>query len=124
MATDFATLVARVEILEEQPFISAQQVIVAGGALTIPHGLGARPFSVAMDAVCITSDLEFQVGDYVYNLNGVQVNLNGMTAITADAANIYARFGSAAPSLPNKSTGAGANITPARWNVIFRASKR
>lgn len=124
LATDYAALAARVSILEQLPFISGQQVITAGGALTIPHGLGVRPLSVVMDGVCVTADLGYSPGDYFYDINGAQVNLNGMTAITADAVNIYVRFGSTAPSLPNKSTGAGASITAARWGVIFRASKR
>lgn len=124
LATDYAALAARVSILEQLPFISGQQVITAGGALTIPHGLGVRPFSVVMDAVCVTADLGYSVGDYLYDMNGVQVSLNGMTSITADATNIYVRFGSTAPSLPNKGTGAGVSITPARWSAIFRASKR
>ena len=124
LATDFAALVARVEILEQQPFISDPQVIVVGGALTMPHGLGVKPLAVVMDGVCITADLGYSPGDYVYDMNGAQVNLNGMASLTADATNIYVRFGSATPSLPNKGTGAGANITAARWNVIFRASAR
>lgn len=117
-------LEARVTELEQPPFISSPYPITAGGPLTIPHGLGVKPLSVVMDGVCITAELGFSVDDFLYDLNGTQVNLNGMTAITADATNIYVRFGTSAPSLPNESTGSGASITPARWRVIFRASKR
>lgn len=104
-------------------FTSTAQVITIGGPLTIAHGLGVRPTSVSMDLANTVADAGFSPGDYLYDCNSVNVNSSGTAALTADATNIYVRFGSSLQSVPNKGTGVATNITAARWNAFLRAKR-
>lgn len=108
-------------------FTSADQVITAGGALTLPHGLSSAPFDWFVELVCQSAELNYSPGDVVkinphlqtYNTAG-----RGMT-IVADATNLNVRFGNDPNTfiLLDKSTGnAGAVASGnAKWKARFKA---
>lgn len=108
-------------------FESANQTITSGGALTLAHGLGAEPKIIQMVLECTSAELGFSVGDKYFINNADSSNnagTNGQgTATTADATNIYVRFGNNSTSFggPRKDTGAPSSFTNANWELIVRA---
>ena len=104
-------------------FTSSNQIITAGGALTIAHGLGVAPNNIQIFMVCQTAEFNYSAGDVVVWGISAAPNNCGIS-LTVDATNLLIRFGSQANTLPllNKSTGASANTTNSNWKVRFVAS--
>lgn len=101
-------------------FISPQQTMTTAGLLTLAHGLGVAPKLIEFDAVCVTADLNYSVGD-VIKLSPVTDSSRGPQAYK-DATNIYVRFGTTAVGAPaNKTTGVSTNMTAANWRLIVKA---
>lgn len=88
----------------------------SGNSLT--HGLGEKPKLVLILIRCITADLGYSVGDEI--LVDSRATGQGVSA-TADNTTIYARIGSNALEVTNKSTGNVGTVTTARWVVVVRA---
>jgi hypothetical protein len=106
---------------------SSQQTITTGGLLTLSHGLGGIPSSVAFTLVCITPEFGFSAGQHVDVANidttsstGTVFSIGWVAARTSSE--ILVRFGSsAALVLINLSNGGIAFATPANWRLIVRA---
>lgn len=105
---------------------TGQQAITAGGALTLPHGLGVQPSVVQLWLHCTSADGGYANGDEI-NMSGADVNDSATSghgaANVPDATNLNIRFGSAATTFStiNKGSGATANLTNANWRAIWRA---
>lgn len=122
-----ATTLAAVKTALKIPVIyeSPQQTITPSGNLTIPHGLGVKPISVTMRAICTTADIGYSIGDTNYGPFSISSSGNDSNSVTidADTTNIYVYYGSQ-PNLLlmlNKSSRAGANATSTSWRTIFVA---
>ena len=107
-------------------FVSAQQTITAGGALTLAHGLGAQPKLYAAFLQCTTAELGYSIGDEVAINPGVSLSnttLDRGLSIVPDATNINVRFGSQAASIGiiRKDTGGSTPATNASWRLVVRA---
>lgn len=98
---------------------SSQQAITLGSMTTLAHSLGVIPKVVHAYLVCTTTEQGYSVGDTVHI--GYTTGTDRGILLALDATYVYAWFGSASTVLPNKSTGAGFNITPANWRFIVRA---
>ncbi len=87
--------------------------------VTQAHGLGAHPTQVDAYLECITAELNYSVGDRV-RFSGSTVVGNGTSVIglTSDATNLYLTTGSAAPYIPNKTTGAETQISASKWKYV------
>ena len=105
-------------------YVSAEQVITAGGLLTIAHGLGAEPKDVKFFLVCKTAELGYSVGDKLpwgdNQVTGSTARDGGLQS-KVDATNIYVRYGSSQSLLMNWSTGSYATFTNAYWRLIVKA---
>ena len=107
-------------------FESAEQTITAAGGLTIPHGLGVKPFMVQCELICKVAALGYSVGDIVI-VQDAQASSSAADAyglsLVYDSTNINIRMASGAGVfiVINKTTGAGANITATDWKLIVKA---
>lgn len=108
-------------------FISPEQTITAGGALTIAHGLGVKPRLIDYYLVCKTATSGFSVGDEVFSSLDFEQASAGVTTFgfqcMRDATNLAIRFGSAGIFLLNPSTGAFIPTTTvaANFRIVFEA---
>lgn len=102
-----------------------------GGILLVAHGLASTPNKVECYLVCTVNDIGYVVGDVVNAMGLVKRGSGGEqrqgVSIGANATSVWAVFtntGAAVGSyqLPNKSTFAGAAITPGSWNVKLYAA--
>lgn len=108
-------------------YTSANQTITAAGALTLAHGLGAKPTLVSASLVCVIAELGYAVGDEVMinsALNDDGSNRRGLSLVP-DATTISVRYGSGASSVVltiiRADTGDRAPITSANWRLVVRA---
>ncbi|WP_053068088.1 phage tail protein [Vogesella sp. EB] len=131
LASDLVALTARVSTLESnqrltKEYVSTEQVITAGGLLTLAHGLGVEPKLVTGQLVCKTADNGYAVGAVIEmpltNLNSTAANAYGCNA-RKDATNVYIRYGANAALWPavNGTTGAYATLTSSSWRLVVRA---
>lgn len=129
LATDYAALAALVgagpKLTKE--YVSPPQAIVAGGLITLSHGLGAIPKSVALEYVCVTASEGFSPGDVVdfSNVTYIHTSANALGfGVTKTASQLLIRVGANGPAFfLNKSTGvqsALANIAP-NFRLVARA---
>lgn len=108
---------------------SGDQTITAGGLLTLAHGLGTKPLSVALKLKCTTTEHNYAVGDEIDIAAGYTISATasrGASVYTASsdaATNLYVRYGSDANTFNvyNKTTGTIANITNSSWRLIVKA---
>lgn len=105
---------------------SPEQTITLGGLLTLDHGLGVIPKLVNEVVVCKVAEGGYSVGDVVPS--ALQLAYTDAAAVVSDTATltntqILVRIQNVSGyyRLPNKSTGAVFNITPANWRLIVRA---
>lgn len=107
--------------LQERKYNSGNQVIVAGGLLTLAHGLGVVPDKIEVNLVNVVADQGYAIGDITPCL--MDTTNNRGHALTKDATNIYIRFASAVKTYPIiiKNTGAGNQITNVNWRVTVKA---
>jgi hypothetical protein len=108
-------------------YTSPNQTITSGGALTLAHGLGVRPFITDFYLECVTAEAGYSIGDIVKaNLDSSTTggNTHGLS-VTLDATNINLRYGSAANIVfgtqLRKDNGAHAQFTNANWRLIVEA---
>lgn len=129
LATDYATLAALVgtgpKLTKE--YVSPPQAIVAGGLITLSHGLGAIPKSVALEYVCVTASEGYSVGEVIdfSNVTYIHTSANALGFnITKAATQLLIRVGANGPAFfLNKATGtqtALASIAP-NFQLVARA---
>ncbi len=108
----------------QKEFLSSGQTVTPAGALTIAHGLGAKPKIMHYLLVCLTAEFGYDIGDEVdLAVQFPPSNSNYGVSIVADATNINARFGAATFVflLLHKTTGLAVNIHPANWAFVVGA---
>lgn len=112
--------------LKVAKFTSTQQTITSAGSLTLAHGLSSTPTRVSVHLVNTTAQSNYSIGDRLMvsvNNNATSAADNKGLSIVPDVTNLNIRFGSNATvfSVLDKTTGAGAAITNANWNIVFEA---
>lgn len=103
---------------------SGNQTITAGGALTLAHGRGSKPFLIIVWLKCLTAEFGYSIGDeLLYHTNVSNSTADNLSvSVVPDATNLNVRMGTATViSHLNKGTGVGAGLTPANWAYIFEA---
>jgi hypothetical protein len=108
-------------------FVSAQQTIVPGGAISVAHSLGAKPKIVVAYLVCTIATGNFSVGDETfvnldYEQNNASLNLYGYTC-KRDAANIIVRIAQTGFFLQDPVTFALINsaTVASNFKIVFQA---
>lgn len=104
-------------------FISSLQTLTSGGALTIAHGLGARPTHAVAELENQTAEHGYSVGDLIMTAAvgwGGPANNHGVV-IVPDATNLNIRFGSGGAVMEgiNKTSGASVSFNNTRWKIRF-----
>lgn len=100
-------------------FVSTDQTITLGGALTLAHGLGAAPRDAKLALVCQTAELGYSIGDVL-----MDVSARTIASIVVNATNLNIRFfDSANVAIVHKTTGARSAFTAANWKARFFAIK-
>lgn len=105
---------------------SAGQVITAGGALSVAHGLGVKPTRYFGVLICQTAELGFSIGQETpAQTTGADAAFHYGISIVPDSANLNVQFGNqAGVFLVNRfDTGNLSNITPANWLLVLRAEE-
>lgn len=124
-AVTYATQAALNALPIRSEYVSPQQTITSGGALTLAHGLGVRPRIVRAFLVCQTAEQGFSIGDEVPIGDGlISPEASRGFVMRPDTTNIVIRFGSAANAfvVNNATTGSGAaGLTNANWRLVVRA---
>ena len=112
-------------------FTSAEQTITTGGALTLAHSLGAKPYGVSYVLKAQAAVSGYSIGD---ELEASPLGLGGKVgggvqiakgvSIVADATNLNVRYGADTAVFSILTKGGGdivGDATNADWQVIFRA---
>lgn len=112
-------------ILRTNGFATAETTLAAGGMIDTAHGLGLTPGFVRAVLVCQTTDAGYSVLDEV-DLASAGNNTGNNTffpafSYGANQTNVFATLNTTSFWLPNKSSGATAAVTPARWKLKIYA---
>lgn len=106
-------------------YVSPEQTIVAGGLLTLAHGLGSKPKLVTGTLVNVTTDGNYVPGDEVQvTLDNQGTNsLTWGASVVTTATDLQVRPSATAGSfiLLNKTATSAFQITNANWRLIVRA---
>jgi hypothetical protein len=129
-STGAATAPAWETPIISKSYTSSNQTLTAAGALTLAHGLGAKPKLIQYFLVCTDAggDAGYAQNDEVQMdlalasyLNSASAQQSGM-GVKIDSTNITIRFSSTlGPSIPNATTGAFASIDITKWALVVRA---
>lgn len=95
-----------------------------GASTSLTHGLGGKPKITQLILECVTTEHNYSVGDQIYIspvMDGDLGSNAGLSTIVDNTTQIKVLTHSASPKIANKSTGAAAIITLAKWNFIMRA---
>lgn len=109
-------------VVFDQEFVSAQQIITNNGLLTIAHGLGVVPKFLYVQAICITADIGYGVGDVMQVgpfMASASNEMRGLSVVM-DATNIITRIGASLSGF-HRTTATQAAPTSANWKLIFKA---
>ncbi len=105
-------------------YTSPQQSIAPGtGFLTLAHGLGTAPDTVAIVLHCISPDLGYPVGAEVFYPATQNQGFGGIThgmTVQFDANNLYLNY-TALTLVPNGNPNGAGNIDPTKWELIAKA---
>lgn len=124
-STKIATTAFINALLASREYVSPEITIVAAGATTLTHGLGAKPTKFSVQAICKVADGGYGVGDVVEiaylgdggGPYGVAVYQDNDTEVKLKIAN------RAQPLfVVDNSTGGYLTLTTASWRLIVRAS--
>jgi len=110
--------------------VTSAPMAITGTSVVWPHGLGVKPFSCSVSAICIAVDAPtgYAIGAEIElpatTYTGQAGPPGNGAALVKDAADITYNF-SAATSITVAISGGGGNadLNPAKWNFVFRAVK-
>ena len=102
-------------------FTSSDQTIIAGGALTLGHSLGAQPKKAWYALVCQTAELGYSIGDVQAGSIGHNGGYDCALSVVPDATNLNVRYSDTGMVINHKTTGTYGAITPAYWKMRFYA---
>jgi hypothetical protein len=105
-------------------YLSTEQTITTGGALTLAHGLGAIPYRVALFLVCKNTTRGWSANDVLPFSPHAQVGTAGDygVGVGCDATNIKIRFGFTGVTIIDGTDGSSALINNSDWRLIVGAS--
>ena len=117
------TLPAALTPAFSKSYVSPQQTIAAGGALSLTHGLGELPKIVTAVLVCTTAEHGYSINDQVIVGYGPQNTVDNGIAVIIGTTAVDVKFGAAASSLRvlHKTAGTNQGITNASWRLVIRA---
>ncbi len=106
-----------------ESFLSADQTITSGGALTIAHGLTTTPKLVMGFLKCGTGEAGYTAGAIFPISLGRADSSNLGATVVANGTNLLVRFGADAAvfRVVNFTTGNGATLTNGNWSLFLRA---
>lgn len=106
-----------------EKFVSADQIVTAGGQLVLPHGLNDIPVVIIPQLICQVSDLNYSIGDIVQIGFDQESTTNRGISIVSDATNLTVIFGSSVTTftLLDKTSGARSAATNASWKLRLTA---
>lgn len=106
----------------QKSYAPADQVITAGGPLTLTHGLGTTPDFVDVALVNVSAEHGYNPGDILQLGEGIDASNNRGVQVIRTPTAVAIIFGSAAASISILSTsGTGSNITNNKWNLRIKA---
>lgn len=113
---------AGTDIFSEE-FISAEQTITTGGALTIAHGLTGTPKLVQALLRNKTAELNYSIGDEI-DMAAINSGTDSMIqwgwATYISGSNVKVAFGNTGMVVPNAVGGVRSNITNGNWKLIIK----
>lgn len=118
----YMTPLRTAEAVAARTFTSADQVITAAGTLTIAHGLGAAPRSVAGWLTNTSDDAGYIVGQKVFVPIGHYGDLAYGAAIRFNTSNLVIRYGANGFAVLNFGSGTRQAIDLAKWTFTVSAS--
>lgn len=128
LATDYAQLSAVVQGINLSKYYeSEEQIITAGGLLTLNHGLSNQPKLITACIKCTSPNLNYNVGDKVeVGINVIWPGADAATTginVNATSSQLLVRYAPRSGTffILDKSTGALSSITNANWKLILRA---
>jgi hypothetical protein len=109
----------------ERKFVSAEQTITAGGALTIAHGLGVKPEQVGFYLVCTIATGNWSVGDEIFirldfEQSSASVTTFGFTC-KRDATNLVIRFAANGIFMIDANNGGYITTGNTNFKIVFEA---
>lgn len=105
---------------------SGELTITSGGALTLAHGLGRRPWQMRTYLRCKVADNGWAIGDEIevtVASTGPGFGTHRAMGLRSDDTNIVLRYGSGASAFGYvaASTGSEASLTNTSWRLIVKA---
>lgn len=120
-----AGLTAALSAALPSQYTSSLQTLVAGGTLSLSHGLGAAPVHFQASLVCQTAELGYTAGQEIFvGFHEITTAANGLGCVVrADSSKVYVQFGnnSSVFSIIRATDGNGAGITASYWKFRIRA---
>jgi hypothetical protein len=116
-------------IAGDYSYDSGELTITSGGALTLAHGLGQKPYLLRPFLRCKTAENGWAVGeeiDITFAGSGTGFSTHRWPGFRSDDTNIVLRFGSGTSAFGyvHAATGSEANLTNSHWRMIVRAKAR
>ncbi|WP_236203934.1 hypothetical protein [Pseudomonas protegens] len=110
------------DLVLSKVYVSPEQIITAGGSLTLNHGLGKQPVLWMRTLICKVADAEYSVDDVIDVYGAVDYAYNYGMMVTANASNIQCQFGNATGAffVLRKSSRTTVAITPGSWRLVMR----
>lgn len=104
-------------------FVSTQQTYANNSAITVAHGLGAKPSKVRARLVCLTAEGGYSVGDEIHMQSWYAFTSQSLAVtLTASATSLTFTVLLQVTVSPKSGTGGTAiSLTPANWRVILEA---
>lgn len=116
-------------IAGDYSYDSGELTITSGGALTLAHGLGQKPYLLRHFLRCKTAENGWAIGEEIelaYAGSGTGFSTHRWPGFRCDDTNIVLRYGSGASAFGyvHAATGSEANLTNSNWRMIVRAKAR
>lgn len=105
-------------------YVSEEQVITAGGLLTLTHGLGVKPKLVTATLVCKTAEAGYSVNDEVcVPVGPIQTDTNNTRnlSVIKTATSLEVKIAASLFVVLSRTTGTVSGITAANWRLVVRA---
>lgn len=115
-------IAAQVPILEE--YESGEQTITSAGALTLSHGLGARPKIVQYSLVCIEDEAGYTAGEVIavdFGATSTSDNRVNTAKLGTSAINVRFSNQTACFIAGHATTGLATGLTNSKWKLVVRA---
>lgn len=111
------------DLMFTRSFVSGEQVIAAGGAFELTHGLGKAPTLWQRTLVCKSPDAEYSAGDVIDVFGAIDYAYNYGLVVCVNQTTIQCRYGNAAGAffVLRKTSGTTVAINPASWRLVLRA---